>query len=323
MRERWLTKMKTWQTTYLGKPFILYGNTEQECRDKYSSCIDEGASVIPYDNKHELACVQKIRNNSKLLAETVRPNGYEKREIREIDYFGNVIRLQLSKDLRDDKYYNLCYYQIHNGRFISPITWTMTSAEQFCSKFHIGDDIVKQEQGFVVTPKEIKKIKPVKFYNKDGVTYWRDVYGYFYIANKIDLPNKRNKEEWQRFHDNPDAVYVEYSYGIYGYKHYNWFDSEDVFMEYWKNVCLPDTPSSSATPRYEIKKCGYKKIKPEERKVIFRLPYYPVEVFDDEPPEMLANAWHIKIDSKWYSDNGMHEILVDVIKTWREYQKGK
>lgn len=234
--------------------------------------------------------------------------------------YGYKISLRLSKDLRDDKYYDFCEYQCSSGELMSPITWNAGSISHFCDSVPILSDIPKKEQGYVVTPKELKKIKPVKFYNSNGETYLRDSDGYFYTASKYDLPNKKNKAEWEQFHDSPDAVLIQYWSGIYHERHIVWFDNISVFMEQWKDI-VKNTPSYCSVPKYEVVKCGYTKVKPDDRRVIFRLPYFPIDM-DNRPAEFVARVWVNEVDKRWYSGEcEMYEYLVNVIGQWRKWKE--
>lgn len=42
--------MKRWQVTYLGEPFMLYGDTAEQVKDKYLDTMDEGSDItsLPY-----------------------------------------------------------------------------------------------------------------------------------------------------------------------------------------------------------------------------------------------------------------------------------
>ena len=62
-----------------------------------------------------------------------------------------------------------------------------------------------------VTPKEVKKNKYKKWYNKDGEYGWVDTDSYFYFADKCSMPNKKNKEEYTYFTQYKDtAILVKY-----------------------------------------------------------------------------------------------------------------
>ena len=46
--------MKRWQVTYLGKPFMLYGDTAEQVKDKYSDTMDEGSDITSRPYPQEL-----------------------------------------------------------------------------------------------------------------------------------------------------------------------------------------------------------------------------------------------------------------------------
>lgn len=277
------------------------------------------SSGKPHENDEYIDMIDKIKEKAEYIT-SFKKCDYEIRELYAIYLYGYKISLRLSKDLRDDKYYDFCEYQCSSGELMSPITWNTGSISHFCDSVPILSDISKKEQGYVVTPKELKKIKPVKFYNSNGETYWRDSNGYFYTANKYDLPNKKNKAEWEQFHDNPDAVWVQYWSGTYHERHIVWFDNISVFMEQWKDIAK-NTPSYCAVPKYEIVKRGYTKVKPDDRRVVFRLPYFPVDM-DDRPAEFVVRVWVNEVNKCWYSDESeMYEHLVGVIKQWRKWKE--
>ena len=310
--------IKRWQVTSSGKPLVLYGDTPEEIREKWN-CVDKDCEIVIYENDEYLEYIDKIKEKAEYIT-SFKKCDYEIRELYAIYLYGYKISLRLSKDLRDDKYYDFCEYQCSSGELMSPITWNMGSISHFCDSVPILSNIPKKEQGYVVTSKELKKIKPVKFYNSNGETYWRDSDGYFYTALKCDIPNKKNKSEWEQFHDNPDAVLIQYWSGTYHERHIVWFDNMDIFMEQWKDI-VKNTPSSYATPKYEIIKRGYTKVKPDDRRVIFRLPYFPVNM-DDRPAEFVARVWVNEVDKRWYGDESdMCEHLVGVIKQWRKWKE--
>ena len=310
--------IKRWQVTSSGKPLVLYGDTPDEIKEKWD-CVDKNCDIVPYENDEYIGMIDKIKEKAEYIT-SFKKCDYEIRELYAIYLSGYKISLRLSKDLRDDKYYDFCEYQCSSGELMSPITWNTGSISHFCDSVPILSDIPKKEQGYVVTPKELKKIKPMKFYNSNGETYWRDSDGYFYTALKYDLPNKKNKAEWEQFHDNPDAVFIQYWSGTYHERHITWFDSISVFTDWWKDI-VKNTPSYCAVPKYEVVRCGYTKVKPDDRRVIFRLPYFPIDM-DDRPAEFVARVWVNEVDKRWYGDESdMYEHLVGIIKQWRKWKE--
>ena len=310
--------IKRWQAISSGKSIVLYGDTPDEIREKWN-CVDKDCDIVPYENDEYIEYVDKVKEKAEYIT-SFKKCDYEIRELYVIYLYGYKISLRLSKDLRDDKYYDFCEYQCSSGELMSPITWNTGSISHFCDSVPILSNIPKKEQGYVVTPKELKKIKPVKFYNSNSETYWRDSDGYFYTASKYDLPNKKNKAEWEQFHDSSDAVLVKAWWGYYNHN-MRWYDNMDVFMEWRKNEAVKNTPSYCAVPKYEVVKRGYTKVKPDDRRVIFRLPYFPVDM-DDRPAEFVARVWVNEVDKRWYGDESdMYEHLVSVIKQWRKWKE--
>ena len=97
--------------------------------------------------------------------------------------------------------------------------------------------------------------------------------------------------------------------------------SDKRFKEWWKNEAIKNTPSYCAVPKYEVVKRGYTKVKPDDRRVIFRLPYFPVDM-DNRPAEFVARVWVNEVDKRWYdNESDMYEHLVCVIKQWRKWKE--
>ena len=160
--------IKRWQVTSSGKPLVLYGDTPEEIREKWN-CVDKDCDIVPYENDEYLDMIDKIKEKAEYIT-SFKKCDYEIRELYTICLYGYKISLRLSKDLRDDKYYDFCEYQCSSGELMLPITWNTGSISHFCDSVPILSDIPKKEQGYVVTPKELKKIKPVKFYHSNGAT---------------------------------------------------------------------------------------------------------------------------------------------------------
>lgn len=122
---------------------------------------------------------------------------------------------------------------------------------------------------------DIKKLKAKKFYNKNNKCYWVDNKGFFYEASKDSLPTKKSKEEYKMFGGNPNAVWVCWGTEV-AFLKYKWFSSMDEFLEFFKKE-KENQPKHYGTLYYKIKKKGYTKLSPEDRKVIFKLPYFDID----------------------------------------------
>lgn len=225
---------------------------------------------------------------------------------------------------KENEYYDYCEFQRWDCQgLLNPISWTMSNPKFFCEMFDCS--VKKLPQGFTVTPKEIKKMKAKKFYNKENEVLWVDDLGYIYSADKSNLPNKCNKNEYSQFHDNLNAIYVEYvlatPLNIHGDKQYKWFDNEESFLEFYEKE-KTNVPSYATSPRYTIKKRGYTKIKPDDRKVILRLPYMNVknELAYGVAPEDIAISWSNMCNKSWQSHNfDCTNYLVRVITYYKEW----
>ena len=71
-----------------------------------------------------------------------------------------------------------------------------------------------------------------------------------------------------------------------------WYDNESELLRVF-NEKKKDYPATYATPRYEILKRGYKKLPPDDRKVILRLPYINLnkELNLKTPKQEIAYVW--------------------------------
>lgn len=308
MRNRWLAK-----TPYGEFPF--YAET-LEIAQKF---VPEATELTPYTDMTYLKYIDRIKSKSELVK-----YDYKGREVYKFFHNDSYILVKLSKDV-DGDYYDFCEFQRWDCRgHMNPITWTMSNPTLFCDMFDY-DSVVKLPQGYVVTPKEIKKLKATKFYNKNGETYWIDYNGYFYVADKHDMPNKRNKAEYDMFKGNENAVLVWHDIRTAQNPHengtYRWYESEQTFMDYY-NEAIKETPEYCTPPRYEIKKRGYKKVAPDERKVILRLPYINLdaEISMRVPDSDIVRSWSNMCDKSWQDHNLMIDnFLMGVIKAYKEY----
>lgn len=260
--------------------------------------------------------INRIKDKSELIGKN------DKKQFYKYPNNDSFILVRLYTDGED--YYDYCEFQRWDCRGLqNPISWVLSNPKDFCELF--DKDVVKLPQGLVITPKEIKKMKAKKFYNKGSETLWVDSLGYIYSAKKIVLPNKYNKAEWERFHDNPNAVKVEYVLAtpsnIYGNAKTEWFESKESFLQFYREE-KEKVLSYATSPRYEIKKIGYKKIKPEDRKVILRLPYInlDMELAYCTSVEDIALSWSKMCDKSWqgrYFD--CYDYLIDVVKHYKEW----
>lgn len=309
--KRWLVKGEFEQ------PLRLYYRTLEEVQMKYPNCTieeDTDNSHVEYINKIlELSVNQMI--------------DYRGRLIHKIPHNAGYILVRIGYDGEDDTYYDFLEYQRHDeASMLSPITWTWGNPKQFYEDFLMDCNIEKTS--IRLSDKDLKKIKPkvIKFYNKNNNVYWIDDIGYIYIAEKHDLPNKKSKEEWDKFHDNPNAVFMWYTEPPYGNHQSKWFVDIESFNAFFDEL----KSGANMSLHYEIKRRGYKALHPQDRNNIFRLPYFNIEKeyrLDESLNKAngynsLARKWAKMCQGyswfgEWYSQI---DFLEDVIKQYFEWK---
>lgn len=124
--------MKRWQTTYLGKPFLIYANSEEDVRREHSSLIDEGTDVVSYEDMTYMNYINEIKNRCEFIREEKRRHN-NIREVYKCDCFCGTVFVRLVRDASDNVYYECIDYQVWEyGYMIAPITWTFCLVHQFC-----------------------------------------------------------------------------------------------------------------------------------------------------------------------------------------------
>lgn len=295
--------LKRWEVTYLGKPFMLYGNTAEEVKQKYSTTIDKGSDVIelPYPQElfDKLTELPIVHRDSK---------GYE---YREVNTGCNYCTYRISKDESDGRYYDMVQYRINGGRCIAPSLWSACTAQEFADMYL--KPVPDKKCGFLLSLKEVKKLCGKVQFKVGKVNVWKDSDGYYYIGHQQDW-GKYFKDEYKVMSEHREtAVYVSFTEGLYGsYKH-RWFESEDAWHEYWKKI-TNEQPSYGRTLNYKIVRRGYSKLPVEERKLICRLNYMNLErELRTEPVDLVAQWW-AKYNRQFVEDEKLFEKIVEKVK---------
>lgn len=281
-----------------------------ETRDKVYALFPEALSVEPYEDSSYLEIIDIIKSKAIKGYTDVKGN-----EVYHIPHLDSYIRVKLLQ--QDGVYLDSVMYQRWDMLgFQYPISWSMLSIKDFYDIFI--DDPDKSEQLSVefVSMKHIKKIKATKICNKNNVVIWFDNDGYFYHADKFFLPNKKRKEEYDRFHDNADAVLARLSF--YSDKTTRWYDSEEDMLKVF-NDKKKDYPAWAETPRYEILKRGYNKLHPDDRRVILRLPYINLnkELKLKTPKQEIAYVWEKLL--RMYGHEMSEDDFLLIINAYEEY----
>ena len=258
----------------------IYADT----RDKVYSLFPEALSVEPYEDNSYLEIVDTIK--SKAIKSYTDYKGNYVYHIPHLDSYIKVKLLQHNGEYLD----GVMYQRWDMLGLTYPILWNISSVKDFYDTFISEVNDTEPLPVEFVSMKYIKKSKAVKIINKKNISVWTDKDGYVYYSDKFSLPNKKNKEEYERFHDNSDAVLAKMIF--YLDTTTRWYDNESELLRVF-NEKKKDYPTSYATPQYEILKRGYKKLPPDDRRVILRLPYINLnkELNLKTPKQEIAYVW--------------------------------
>ena len=284
----------------------IYADT----RDKVYSLFPEALSVEPYEDNSYLEIINIIKSKAIKGYTDVKGN-----EVYHIPHLDSYIRIKLLQ--QDGEYLDSVMYQRWDMLGLTyPVLWNISSVKDFYNTFMGEENYPEPLPVEFVSMKYIKKSKAVKIINKKNISVWADKDGYIYYSDKFSLPNKKNKEEYERFHDNSDAVLAKMIF--YSDATTRWYDNESELLKVF-NEKKKDYPAAYATPRYEILKRGYKKLPPDDRKVILRLPYINLgkEFKLKTPKHQIVYEWSKMLFEYGYEISD--DDLLFIINTYEEY----
>lgn len=286
----------------------LYYPSIEAAKKAYPNAI-----VEPYEDTTFIDYVEKIKSLSYIT-----PVSWWK-----IPYGSGYIAYRQYKD--KDGYLDGCeYVRYDEHSYTVPFIKTITNPKSFYERFLAGID--EGEHGFSrFTKRQFDKLKgkakPVKFCSIDGMTWYVDSYGNFFERDNYST-GKKAMDEWKQFHDNPDAVYGIIWSGEQGKQILGWYNNMDEFMADFK-AKAEATPTWAATPRYEIKKIGYRKKHPYDRENYIRLPFYPIAKIpkDERNVVEVVNSWKKLAEGIGYYRNGFYGDLYfeNVIRKYWEW----
>lgn len=239
-----------------------------------------------------------------------------------IPYGSGYISYHQFKD--DDGYLDGCeYVRYDHHSYTVPFTKTITDPKSFYERF-FDDNVIEGEHGFKRLSKrqfdKLKgKAKPIKFCTIEGTAWYVDGYSNFFEHTTSDT-DKKSIEEWNKFHDNPDAVWAQIWHGVHGKYSLQWYSSMDEFMADFK-AKAEATPTWASTPRYEIKRVGYKKKHPYDRENYIRLPFYPVAKVPKNERNVveIVDSWQEVCKGIDYYRHGIYNKFEDVIRKYWEW----
>lgn len=215
------------------------------------------------------------------------------------------------------------YIRYDKHSYTVPFMKTITNPKSFYERFFEGID--EGEHGFArFTKRQFDKLKgkakPVKFCVIEGITWYVDGYGNFFERDNYSA-SKKAVDEWKQFHDNPDAVLGRIWSGVHEHT-LGWYKNMDEFMTDFNDKAKA-TPTWADTPRYEVKKVGYKKKHPYDRENYIRLPFYPVAKIPKTERNVaeVVNGWKKLSRGIIYYSRGFYEDLYfeNVIRKYWEW----
>lgn len=291
---------------------------------KMQKVFPEAISIMPCDDKSHLQYIEDIKSQSELIDTKKNEKHNQVTELYRYNGSGFTLYIKLYKSCEDDEYYDYSESQSRNdSKLIVPISWTVNEIKELYDRYFYS--VPHKNIGYTVTPKEVKKNKYKKWYNKDGEYSWTDDDGYFYFADKYSMPNKKNKEEYAYFTQYKDtAILVKYklfTWADYSTEHTEWFANKQDFDDFW-DMMIVECPDCCQTPWYKIVKHGYKKLSPDDRKVVLRMPYINIEAeLKEKPYAEVAHMWkRLCLPMRAFRHcHGLHIWLEKIVKAYKEY----
>lgn len=285
---------------------LYYPNLES-AKQAYPNAIIE-----PYEDNSFVNYIEKIM----ALAENTSAKWWK------IPYGCGYIAYRQFKD--EDGWLDGCeYVRYDEHSYTVPFMKTITNPKSSYERFFEGID--EGEHGFArFTKRQFDKLKgkakPVKFCVIEGITWYVDGYGNFFERDNYST-GKKAVDEWKQFHDNPDAVLGRIWSGVHE-RTLGWYKNMDEFMADF-NAKAKATPAWADTPRYEVKKVGYKKKHPYDRENYIRLPFYPVTKIPKTERNVaeVVNSWKKLSRGIVYYSRGFYEDLYfeNVIRKYWEW----
>lgn len=278
--------MNRYEVSYLGKPFMLYGDSVEQVCTKYKDMIDDGCEVKLLDYPESV--FDKLTQYELINTKETDKQIHELRKIK--TDVGNVV-FKIGKDKSDNRYFDLVTYRRLSGKLVHPCLKSVCSANDFIERY--CQEIPIKKTGYTVTLKEVKKIAGKSIGKVDGYTIWQDADNYVYFGRSADW-GKKIKEIYKDLLPYKDtAIFVKYRSGLYNDTHYKWFKSQDRFNEFWQTESA-NTPAYAATPTYDILSTKFCAVPIEDRKLIARLSYlnFKRELAEGEHIETIARNWY-------------------------------
>lgn len=303
------------------KVLNLYYPTEDDCRNSLSEWSDIKIKSIEqnFDTAY-LSDIEEIKSRCKPDCMTDHRGRTIHTLPRDVGYI--LIRFYC----QDNRYLDGLDYQRHDTfKLVQPTLWTLTTPKEFIELF-LKPCLNKEKAAGFISLNELKKTKQTKFWNKNNNVFWYDSDGYFYYADKRGLPSKKSIAFHDKMSAHKDtAILARHTVkdNVYGKTKLSWFTSKKEMIEYFKEV-KDSTPAYASNPFFEIKKAGYTRLHPNDRRVIYRLPYFDLDTelkLSGNNITQTAQTWCLRIaDTKYESKWGFKDTIEEIIKKYTDHK---
>ena len=287
----------------------LYSHNKEQLKQNYPKYANNIIEIPLIDNE--------AKENIKKLKEY---SIHLKDEIYKFNYNGGEI---IYRFLTEDGEYldGIIYKRYDECRLMYPILKDISDINSFYNKF--ASAFVTHLPPTMLSKKEFDKIKPkpIVFDRSGTETKYVDSLGYIYSIPKPVPWNKKETELYNKLKDNNDCVFGRIK-TIGGSKVCaKWFENEE---EFFKTLEQFKQDIQTTNVIWEIKRKGFKKLPPKERKVIFRFPY--IDFTNVQSKLGLAKTWlkasevHSFIKKSVEFDRlGMEQYFNDLVNSYIDY----
>lgn len=245
-----------------GTVIKLYGAME-----KLKAQFPEASKFIEDTDNSFVTYIEKIKESSVGIF-----FDYRGREIWKILHNNGYILYRQFIDEESFEFLDGCIYQRwDNIGTVYPVLKSVSTPKAFYELF-VKPQTSEAVGGLIpVSINHLKSNHAKLIYNKEGMKFWIDENGLFYGAVKRWLPSRHQIEEYKIFANNMKAVLVSYGTEV-AFRTTRWFCDFNSFLEEFRPL-----KEKNSSMYYVVQKYGYRKLHPNDRKVIVSFPNFALK----------------------------------------------
>lgn len=288
-----------------GRSAKLYGDP-----DKIAKLFPEAVEIVECHDETFKTYVEQIRQSSSNVF-----LDYRGREVWEIPHGnGHILYRQFVDD--SGEYLDGCDYQRwDNIGTLIPCLKTLSTPEEFYNDF-LHQSTETRIRSELVSLETLKQSKAKVIYNKNGLKFWKDDNGLLYGARKQWLPTKADRAEYSKFHDNKEAALISYGTEV-AFRKTQWFESMEEFAQFFAPI-----KRENSSMCYEVRRAGYRKLPPEQRRLIIAFPSFDLRGEIALAKQDTANKTAVakKVLNAWIgkAEQGTRELAEALIHVYLE-----